>query len=369
MPARSSAPASRRSAAARCTTRSNPGARRSPRLACKRNPASEPRARRSRSSTNLRGATGVACRRVEDSNRSTLRARASPRSGEDATRDRPLPREGAPRHRRARRRFVEKIWLKHYPKGVPAEIDVNEYASVREVFEESVAQFGERPSFTCMGKTLTFDELEHAVRGVRVVPPGERLREGHARRADDAQHPPVSGVPVRHPARRMHGGERQSALHGARARAPARRTRAPRSSSSSRISRTRCRRSSARTKLRRVVVTTIGELLGFKGIAVDLVIRHVKKMVPEVEPAGFDQALRRARRRAAAARSSGSGSVTRTSRSCNTPAARPASRRAPCCCTGTSSPTCCRRARGSGRSSATSAKSSSRRCRSTTSSR
>ena len=54
---------------------------------------------------------------------------------------------------------MEKIWLEHYPKGVPAEIDVNEYASVREVFEESVAQFGERPSFTCMGKTLTFDEL------------------------------------------------------------------------------------------------------------------------------------------------------------------------------------------------------------------
>ena len=35
---------------------------------------------------------------------------------------------------------MEKIWLKHYPKGVPAEIDVNEYASVRDVFEESVAQ-------------------------------------------------------------------------------------------------------------------------------------------------------------------------------------------------------------------------------------
>ncbi len=37
----------------------------------------------------------------------------------------------------------------------------------------------------------------------------------------------------------------------------------------------------ARTKLRRVVVTTIGELLGFKGIAVDIVIRHLKKMVPK----------------------------------------------------------------------------------------
>ena len=31
--------------------------------------------------------------------------------------------------------IVDKIWLKHYPKGVPAEIDVNEYASVRDVFD------------------------------------------------------------------------------------------------------------------------------------------------------------------------------------------------------------------------------------------
>ena len=35
-----------------------------------------------------------------------------------------------------------------------------------------------------------------------------------------------------------------------------------------------------RTKVRRVIVTSIGELLGFKGIVVDLVLRRVKKMIP-----------------------------------------------------------------------------------------
>ena len=55
---------------------------------------------------------------------------------------------------------MEKIWLKHYPKGVPAEIDVNEYKSVRDVFEESVSKFATRPAFTCMGKTITFSELD-----------------------------------------------------------------------------------------------------------------------------------------------------------------------------------------------------------------
>src|SRR5689334_18141042 len=34
--------------------------------------------------------------------------------------------------------FMDKIWLKHYPKGVPAEIDINEYASLRDVFDASV---------------------------------------------------------------------------------------------------------------------------------------------------------------------------------------------------------------------------------------
>jgi long-chain acyl-CoA synthetase len=55
---------------------------------------------------------------------------------------------------------VEKIWLKNYPPGVPAEIDVGEYASVRDVFDESVARFASRPSFTCMGKSLSFAELD-----------------------------------------------------------------------------------------------------------------------------------------------------------------------------------------------------------------
>ena len=69
--------------------------------------------------------------------------RVAARADERRRRTRPK-RAGACRRRSARTRrggaIVDKIWLKHYPKGVPAEIDVNEYASVREVFEESVRQ-------------------------------------------------------------------------------------------------------------------------------------------------------------------------------------------------------------------------------------
>ena len=55
---------------------------------------------------------------------------------------------------------MEKIWIRHYPKGIPAEIDVNEYASVREIFEESASKYGGRPAFTCMGRSVGFSELD-----------------------------------------------------------------------------------------------------------------------------------------------------------------------------------------------------------------
>ncbi len=77
---------------------------------------------------------------------------------------------------------MEKIWIRHYPKGIPAEIDVNEYASVREIFEESVGKYGARPAFTCMGKLADLRRARHAVRCVRRVAAGHRLQEGRARR-------------------------------------------------------------------------------------------------------------------------------------------------------------------------------------------
>ena len=37
----------------------------------------------------------------------------------------------------------------------------------------------------------------------------------------------------------------------------------------------------AKTSVKRVIVTSIGEMLGMKGILVDFVLRHVKKMIPD----------------------------------------------------------------------------------------
>jgi long-chain acyl-CoA synthetase len=59
---------------------------------------------------------------------------------------------------------MEKVWLKSYPQGVPAEIDPMRYPNVREIFAESVKRFGDNPAFTNMGRTITFAELDRLSR-------------------------------------------------------------------------------------------------------------------------------------------------------------------------------------------------------------
>ena len=174
---------------------------------------------------------------------------------------------------------MEKIWLKHYPKGVPAEIDVNEYKSVRDVFEESATKFAARPSFTCMGKTITFAELDALSGAFGAYLQANGCKKG-ARVAlmmpNILQYPvclfgilragcTVVNVNPLYTAREL---EHQLADSGAEMIVVV-----------ENFAHT-VQEVLGRTKIRQVIVTTIGELLGFKGIAVDLVLRHVKKMIP-----------------------------------------------------------------------------------------
>jgi long-chain acyl-CoA synthetase len=175
---------------------------------------------------------------------------------------------------------VDKIWVKHYPKGIPAEIDINEYASVREIFEESVGKYGPRSAFTCMGKTITFAELDTLSAAFGAWLQGLGCKKG-ARVAlmmpNILQYPvclfgtlragcAVVNVNPLYTAREL---EHQLTDSGAEVLV--------------------CVENFAhtvaevvgKTKVRQVIVTSIGELLGFKGLIVDFVIRHVKKMVPK----------------------------------------------------------------------------------------
>ncbi|HMK84379.1 MAG TPA: AMP-binding protein [Steroidobacteraceae bacterium] len=59
---------------------------------------------------------------------------------------------------------MDRVWLKHYPPGVPTDIDPDEYASLREMFEEACAAYGNRPAFVNLGATLTYRQLDELSR-------------------------------------------------------------------------------------------------------------------------------------------------------------------------------------------------------------
>jgi long-chain acyl-CoA synthetase len=55
---------------------------------------------------------------------------------------------------------MEKIWLKSYPEGMPAEIDVRAYASLKEILEKSCERYRDLPAFSNMGTTITYGQLD-----------------------------------------------------------------------------------------------------------------------------------------------------------------------------------------------------------------
>ena len=61
---------------------------------------------------------------------------------------------------------MEKIWLKQYPAGVPAQIDVTLYASLVTLMEESFVKYRALPAYVFMGKTVTFGQIDDASRAL-----------------------------------------------------------------------------------------------------------------------------------------------------------------------------------------------------------
>ncbi len=55
---------------------------------------------------------------------------------------------------------MDKVWLKHYPSGVPEEIDSSIYGSIPEFFRVCVDKYRDRPAYVNLGKTLSYDETD-----------------------------------------------------------------------------------------------------------------------------------------------------------------------------------------------------------------
>ena len=59
---------------------------------------------------------------------------------------------------------MERIWLKNYPPGIPAEVDVHEFASLRDVLRRSCERFADLPAYGNMGASMSYAELDRASR-------------------------------------------------------------------------------------------------------------------------------------------------------------------------------------------------------------
>ena len=188
---------------------------------------------------------------------------------------------------------MERIWLKSYPAGVPADIDPKKWRSLIELFDKSIEKYRDRPAFHSMGKSITFDELDKRSRDFGAWLQAKGLAKG-ARVAimmpNCLQYPIAMFGTLRagctvvnvNPLYTPRELEHQLKDAGAEAIVIL-------ENFGHVLQEVR-----ARTPLKHVVVTSLGELLGVKGVIVNLVVRKVKKMVPPYDLPGaisFRQAL------------------------------------------------------------------------------
>ena len=72
-------------------------------------------------------------------------------------------------------------WLKNYPKGLPANIDTDKYPNLNAFLSEAMEKFARQPAFYCMGKSLTYGEIDKMSRQLgaylhsRGLKPGDRV--------------------------------------------------------------------------------------------------------------------------------------------------------------------------------------------------
>ena len=195
---------------------------------------------------------------------------------------------------------MEKVWLNSYPPGVPAEIDMSEFASLADLFEQGARKFGARTAYVNMGKTLSYAELDVLSERFAAFLQGELGLQRGARVA--LMMPNVLQYPVA-----MFGALRAGCtvvnvnpLYTARELEHQLRDSGADTIIILENFAHTLQQVLTRVPMRTVVVTSLGELLGgVKGLLVDFVVRRVRRMVPAWRIDGhlsFSAALRRGAR-------------------------------------------------------------------------
>ena len=73
---------------------------------------------------------------------------------------------------------MDRIWIKNYPPGVPAEIDATQYPSLVALFEESFAKYRNDNAYACMDKKLTYGQLDEMSRALAAWLQSKGLQRG-----------------------------------------------------------------------------------------------------------------------------------------------------------------------------------------------
>lgn len=61
---------------------------------------------------------------------------------------------------------MEKIWIKHYSPGVPAEVDTSRYANLIELIETAFKKHATKPAYKMMGASQSFAQIDEASRAL-----------------------------------------------------------------------------------------------------------------------------------------------------------------------------------------------------------
>ncbi|WP_201315769.1 long-chain-fatty-acid--CoA ligase [Dyella sp. EPa41] len=174
----------------------------------------------------------------------------------------------------------ERPWLAHYPEGVPAQIDTNQYASVAAVVEEAFERFRQRPAFASFGKQLSYGQIDELSRqfagyltGVLKLAKGDRIA---IMMPNVLQYPIAlfgalrAGMVVVNTNPMYTARELKHQLEDAGAKAIV---------VLDNFAAT-LQQVVAETEVKHVITTGIGDLLGLKGVAINFVLKNIKKMVP-----------------------------------------------------------------------------------------
>ena len=181
---------------------------------------------------------------------------------------------------------MEKTWLKQYPAGVPADINVEQYASLVALLDESFKKYGARVAYKFMGKAITFAQVDDASRALAAYLQTLGLDKGDRvaiMLPNVPQYPVAVAAILRagyvvvnvNPLYTPRELEHQLKDSGAKAIVIVENFA------------TTLQKVLPNVPTKKIIVTALGDMLGFpKAMIVNYVVRKVKKMVPAFDLPG-----------------------------------------------------------------------------------